>query len=86
MFKIEWDSNYFDTYEEAADAIMEDFDMTDFIECGELTDYDKITDMLQELARLGSPLYDSLISDAFNAFCKEWIHEVEEEDDEEEED
>ena len=80
MFKRDFDDTYFDTYEEAADAAMEDFDMTDFIECGDLTSYDKISDMLEELARLDSPLYYTLMEDAFHTFCEEWITEIEEEE------
>lgn len=83
MFKRDFDDTYFDTYEEAAEAAMEDFDMTDFIEYGELTDYDKITDMLNELARLDSPLYYTLMENAFNAFCDMFINEIEEEEEEE---
>lgn len=41
MFKRDFDDTYFDTYEEAAEAAKEDFDMTDFIDYGELRDYDK---------------------------------------------
>jgi hypothetical protein len=80
MFKRDFDDTYFNTYEEAADAAFEDFDMSDFIEYGELTDYDKISDMIKELARLESPLYDTLLGDAFNAYCHECINEIEEEE------
>ncbi len=80
MFKIDFGSTYFDTYEEARNAAIEDFDMSDFIDCGELTDYDKITDMLEELARLDSPLYYALMENALQAFCDQWIIEIEEEE------
>lgn len=46
----------------------------------------KITDMLEELARLDSPLYYTLMENAFHAFCEVFISEVEEEEEEEEED
>lgn len=83
MFKIDFGNIYYDTYEEASDAASEEFDMSDFIECGKLTDYDKISDMLEELARLDSPLYYTLREDAFQTFCEDWIIEIEEEEEEE---
>lgn len=80
MFKRDFDDTYFNTYEEAAAAAMEDFDIDDFIEYGELRDSRNISDMLEELARLDSPLYYTLMDKAVSAYCEEYINEVEEEE------
>ena len=80
MFKIDFNDTYFNTYEEAAAAAMEDFDIDDFIQYGELRDSRTISDILEELARLNSPLYYTLMDKAVSAYCEEWIVEIEEEE------
>ena len=68
------------TEDEARDSILEimdDFDLAEAIDnCYDISLYD----IVKELRRLDSPLYYKLFEYTYEAFCEEYISEIDEEE------
>lgn len=65
--------SYHDTEDEAKDALRETIDFDDIIGNSGCS----IEEMIKELARLESPLFDKYYEEAFAVLCEEEIHEEE---------
>jgi hypothetical protein len=76
-FWSEMSCDYYDSREEAEQASLEFFDDSDLVDFGVLDS----VEMIRELRRLGSPLYDEILMNAQNSYLQEVVTECEDEED-----
>lgn len=84
MKKYNYDGTVYDTFDEAQDAVNEDFDthyeniMLDYFD-----NNPKIClEMLNELSKTGNPLWEEIVDDAWNTYTEETLEEYEVDDEE----